>query len=131
MRLVLDTHLVVALLDPDRSSLATEHRRLLEDRRNVLLVSTASLWEIAIKARLGKLRLEMSLEQVPAQLESADISVLDIRPEHVLTAVNPPPPTKDPFDHLLLAVAKVEGASLVTSDAKLVGHPQAWKPASA
>ena len=131
MRLVLDTHIALAVLDTGPTRLLKEHRRLFEDRRNTLLVSTASLWEIAIKARLRKLPLKSPLEQIPEQLAAADLIVVDIRPEHVLAELTAAPPTSDPFDQLLLAVAQVEGASLVTSDAKLIAHPLAWKPASA
>ena len=131
MRLVLDTHVALAVLDTGPTRLSKEYRQLFENPRNTLLLSTASLWEIAIKARLRKLPLKTPLEQIPEQLAAADIIVVDIRPEHVFAELTPIPPTRDPFDQLLLAVAKVEGASLVTNDAKLNAHPLAWKPASA
>jgi PIN domain nuclease of toxin-antitoxin system len=131
VRLVLDTHIALAVLDTGPNRLSGAHRHLFEDRRNTLLVSTASLWEVAIKARLGKLTLKITLEQIPEQLAATDVVVVDIQPEHVLSELTPLPPTRDPFDQLLLAVAKVEGALLVTNDAKLHAHPLAWKPASA
>lgn len=104
-------------------------RSLLADTSHSFLVSVAGLWEIAIKARLGKLRLRGSLEELPAHLAILGIEFLDVRLWHSLTLVDPEPPTKDPFDKMLLAVAQVEGCQLVTLDRSLRGHPLAWKPA--
>jgi PIN domain nuclease of toxin-antitoxin system len=46
---------------------------------------------------------------------------------HVITLVLPEPPTRDPFDRLLLAQAQVEGLQLVTIDRALIDHPLAYR----
>lgn len=106
-------------------------RSLLVDTSHSFFVSVAGLWEIAIKTRLGKLQLRSCLEELPAHLAILGIEFLDVRLWHSLTVVDPDPPTRDPFDKMLLAVAQVEGCQLVTLDGALRDHPLAWRPASA
>ena len=102
------------------------------DPRNEVLISVASLWEIAIKARRGRLPLTIDLAFIPDQIRTAPgLSLLDISSRHVLADTDPKPSTNDPFDRLLLAVAGVEDARLLTVDRELARHPLAWKPASA
>ncbi len=85
-------------------------------------VSAVSLWEIAIKSRLGKLRLPCALDELPVLLETLDFDILHIDERHVLALVEPAPATRDPFDRLLLAQCQVEGFLLVTVDRALVEH---------
>ena len=92
-----------------------------------VFVSTASLWEIAIKTRLGKLAPLLPLDEIPAYLVAAGFVFISIEVKHVLTAAQPEPPTRDPFDRLLLAQAQVEGLQLVTIDRALVDHPLAFR----
>ncbi len=92
-------------------------------------VSAASLWEIAIKVRLAKLSLGGNLADLPDLLNSLGVPVLPIDDRHALASVTPEPPTRDPFDRMLLAQCQVEGLRLVTVDRALVDHPLAWRPA--
>jgi PIN domain nuclease of toxin-antitoxin system len=127
MGLLLDTHFVIAFL---RQTFATQFphvHRVLSGRADVVYVSVASLWEIAIKHRLGKLEIEVPLERMPNSLEASGLTILPIAIAHVLTAAHPEPPTRDPFDRLLLAQAQVEGLQLVTIDRALIDHPLAYR----
>jgi PIN domain nuclease of toxin-antitoxin system len=92
-----------------------------------LRVSVASLWEMAIKSRLGKLDVGLPLHSLPGYLRASGISVLPVTADHAFCAVEPTPPTRDPFDRLLLAVCEVEGLRLVTVDRALSGHPLALR----
>ena len=130
MRLLLDTHFILAVLHPDLP-LREPYRALLLNQDNQLFASVASLWEIAIKLRLGKLRLDVPLLEVPLALSDAECRIFEVTDSHVLAEVDPWPDTQDPFDRLLLAVCVVEGLALVTLDRELAGHPLAWKSASA
>ncbi len=94
---------------------------------NDTFVSVASIWEIAIKHRAGKLALSIDVNSLPGVLVDIDIILLDIVPEHTLSAIGPEPITKDPFDRLLLGVCAAEGLKLLTIDKALVGHPLAWR----
>ena len=125
MRVLLDTHVVLALL---RRSLAERHPRIaqsLADPSTIGLVSVASLWETAIKARLGKLEPGMALEDIAGYLEAIGLSILPIETRHVIVTAAPEPDTRDPFDRMLLAQCQVEGLRLVTMDRALTRHPLA------
>ncbi|MGE6741667.1 type II toxin-antitoxin system VapC family toxin [Allorhizobium pseudoryzae] len=127
MAVLLDTHIVIAFL---RNSFRTQFpqvHRLLEGSAADGYVSVASLWEIAIKHRLGKLDIDVPLERIPDSLTASGLTILPIEIAHVLTAADPEPPTRDPFDRLLLAQCQVEGLQLVTIDRALVEHPLAFR----
>lgn len=128
MKLMLDTHVFLALLDLGSTPLPRGFEAVLDDRSIPLYVSAVSLWEIAIKVRSEKLYIGMGLDDLPEACEAAGLSILSIEARHVLAERTPPPPTRDPFDRLLLAQAGVEGMKLVTLDAALAGHPFAWSP---
>ncbi|MBX5160021.1 type II toxin-antitoxin system VapC family toxin [Rhizobium sp. NZLR5] len=125
MQLLLDTHIVLAILRKDVGHRFPEIAALLGDTKTVGFVSVASLWETAIKARLGKLDPGMPLEDIARSLEEIGLILLRIEIQHVITAADPEPETRDPFDRMLLAQCKVEGLQLATVDRLLVGHPLA------
>jgi PIN domain nuclease of toxin-antitoxin system len=100
----------------------------LRDPHSEYHLSAASLWEIAIKSRLGKLRLKPRLNALPELLDSLGIAILAINEHHALAAVEPEPKTRDPFDRMLLAQCQIEGLRLVTMDRSLMSHPLAAKP---
>ncbi len=123
MKVLLDTHVVLAVL---RRRLADEfpHFALLLSQNGAdASASVASLWEIAIKTRLGKLDAGIPLEAVVGFLKTSGIGLLPIEPAHVIAELDPLPPTRDPFDRLLLAQCQVENLRLLTIDRALVGHP--------
>jgi PIN domain nuclease of toxin-antitoxin system len=91
------------------------------------LFFVASIWEIAIKHRIGKLSISFNLSRLPRILEDIGIAVLDIEPKHALADIGIEPITKDPFDRLLLGVCAAEGMKLLTIDKALVDHPLAWR----
>lgn len=127
MRLLLDTHALLVLLRAESGSFGRAVAGLVKSGEHSFFVSVASLWEIAIKWRLGKLPLRTPPGRLPELLENMDFAVLAITPEHALGAVEPEPATRDPFDRLLLAVCQHEDLRLVTVDRALVGHPLALK----
>lgn len=127
MRLLLDTHIVLAILRKDVGQRFPEIAALLGDSKTEGFVSVASLWETAIKARLGKLDPGMPLEDIARSLEEIGLILLRIKIQHVITAADPEPETRDPFDRLLLAQCKVEGLQLATVDRLLVDHPLALR----
>ena len=127
MRLLLDTHIVLAIVNDDVGTLPKRMNELLGEGNNELVVSAASLWEIAIKFRLGKLRVASSLADLGQACLAFGLQHLPIEAGHVIANVEPWPATRDPFDRLLLAQALIEGCQLVTQDRALVDHPLAWK----
>lgn len=125
MRVLLDTHVVLALLRRTLAKGYPEIARTLADPATVGVVSVASLWEMAIKARLGKLDPGMPLEDIVGYLEAVGIAILPIEAPHVIAATDPAPETRDPFDRLLLAQCQVESLRLATMNRSLLKHPLA------
>lgn len=128
--LLLDTLVLLAILRSRFDRLDEGVRAALTRPDAELVVSVVSIWEIAIKARLGKLRVEFALARLPELVCGMPAKLLPIRAEHVLTEVDPRPQTRDPFDRLLLAQCQTENLRLVTQDRQLVGHRLAGTTAS-
>jgi PIN domain nuclease of toxin-antitoxin system len=124
MDLLLDTHILLGFLEEE---LGAPLREALALPEHELYASVASLWETAIKVRLGKLALEGPLEGLPELIAAADMTLLSINAAHVLAVAEPVAATRDPFDRLLLAQCAVEHLQLVTTDRALVSHPLAWR----
>ncbi|HEV2561976.1 MAG TPA: type II toxin-antitoxin system VapC family toxin [Rhizomicrobium sp.] len=127
MRLLLDTNVLIPIARRNLDDLDDSIADAVSSATNVLFASVASLWEIAIKTRLGRLDSRIAPADLPAYLDSQGIRLFSIDAKHVLTDLNPIPPTRDPFDHLLLAQCEVEDLRLVTRDRALAKHPLAWR----
>jgi PIN domain nuclease of toxin-antitoxin system len=116
MKLLLDTHTFLWFIIGS-PKLSEKARALIEDTRNERLLSTASLWEMAIKHSLGKLSLGQPFEVlIPQQLERNSIEILPITVAHLAVVVTLPFHHRDPFDRLLIAQAAVERLSVLTVD---------------
>ena len=117
MRILLDTHLLLwALGAPSRLPAAA--RRLIDEAD--VFVSAASIWEISIKAALGKLTADP--REILAALEPAGFLSLPIVGEHAVRVMSLPPVHRDPLDRLLIAQALTEPLRLLTDDAVLAGY---------
>lgn len=116
MRLLLDTHIALwAITDSPR--LAAQARNLILNPGNSIHVSTASVWEIAIKHMLGRGSMPLSGTQAAAYFQAAGYIELPIVNAHVSTLETLPPHHVDPFDRLLVAQALTEPLRLLTHDA--------------
>jgi PIN domain nuclease of toxin-antitoxin system len=118
MRL-LDTHaLLWWLLDDPRLSRAA--RRAIEDMGNVVLVSAASAWEVAIKAAKGKLPMPPQAERrIQIEMEAAGFVELAVTWRHAFAVRELPYHHLDPFDRLLIVQSRLEGLTIVTNDRTL------------
>ena len=116
MNILLDTNaLLWSLADSDRLGLAV--RLLITEPRNVVYVSAASAWEIAIKMSLGKLSApDDASAWLPEALRTSRFTPLSITIEHALGVHSLPKHHADPFDRLLLAQAIAEQLTIVTGD---------------
>ncbi len=115
-RLLLDTNVVVWLLLGDRTRVSADVVGALEDSANEVSVSAASVWEIAIKRSLGKLRIRDGWASTLARLGFDPMPVTAVHAEFVERL---PWHHRDPFDRLLVAQASVEHCRLVTADRRL------------
>ena len=107
--------------DPQLS--ATAHDTI-ESTAQEKLVSVASLWEIALKLSLGKLRLPRPFAEVfPHQLELNGFELLPISCMHLNQLAEMPYHHRDPFDRLLIAQALADGLTIVTRDIAFSQYP--------
>ena len=112
MRLLLDSQVVLwSLQSPER--LATGAVAAITDPANSVDVSVASLWELAIKQSIGKLKVDGDLRE---HLRLQSFSELPVLGEHALAVRDLPLHHRDPFDRLLIAQAMCEELTVVTSD---------------
>ena len=121
MKYLLDTNGLI-LLVLKFSALPLTYQRVLLDRRNTFVISPASVWEMAIKVRLGKLHLDgQSLGTLTGQLRrQLKIGLLPIK-QSQLVYIATLPKVKDhgdPFDLLIIAQALTENLPVLTSDGK-------------
>lgn len=98
----------------------------MEDGRNTLLLSAASVWEATIKAAAGKLDLPESLAYAA---EAAGMEELPICFEHAIRAAELPPLHRDPFDRMLVGQAQEDGLVIVTRDPLVRQYAVASLPA--
>ena len=121
MKLLLDTQIVLwAAGQPERLSAAA--RRLLNNPRNELLFSAASLWEIAVKNTLGRGDFRVEPRLLRRGLLDNGYAELPVTSQHAVNIDGLPALHKDPFDRLLLAQALSEGIPLLTGDAQLARY---------
>lgn len=120
MRLLLDTHIFLWVV-MGSSALKPPARRIIEAADEVY-VSAASIWEVAIKARLGKIEADTDL--LVAELPRAGFRDLSVTVQHAARVASLPPYHSDPFDRLLIAQAIVEPLRFLTADKTLARYSE-------
>ena len=122
MRLLLDTRLLLWTVD-QYERLSARARRLIGDRENEPVFSTASLWEIAIKHALRRSDFRYDPRVMRRALLDNRYEELPVTGEHAVAVANLPPLHRDPFDRMLVAQSIVEGITLLTSDPRIAQYP--------
>jgi PIN domain nuclease of toxin-antitoxin system len=118
VNVLVDPHcLLWWLADQPLSGRATATIR---DAQNTVLISPATIWELEIKAALGKLAIDGDLI---ASVEASGFEWLPITAEHALTAARLPQHHRDPFDRMLIAQALTDGCTLVSRDSAFEQYP--------
>ncbi len=123
MKLLLDTHVFIAWARGKLVDTYPKFNAALESEENSLFLSVSSIWEIAIKVGIGKLDAGIDPALIKGFCQDAGIGVVAIFAEHATAVLDLVPPTRDPFDRMLLSQCAVEGMKLVTADKLLTGHP--------
>lgn len=122
MKLLLDTHLLLWTAGaPERRS--AQARSLIENQRNQLIFSAASVWEVAIKRALDRPGFRTDPKALRSQLLDHGYIELAISGEHALAVLELPRIHQDPFDRMLVAQAMVERLTLLTTDTRLAKYP--------
>jgi PIN domain nuclease of toxin-antitoxin system len=120
LRLLLDTHVFLWAVT-DSHSLTTEARRTIAEAEEVY-VSAASIWEVAIKAGLGKIQGDTRL--LAGAIEAGGFVELPVTARHAAFVSELPHHHRDPFDRLLVAQAMTEPLVLLTADAQLAQYSE-------
>ena len=122
MKLLLDTQILLwAAGQPKRLSSAA--RKLIENPRNDLIFSAASLWEVASKSALGRTDFRVEPRVLRRGLLDNGYTELPVTSEHAVSVTGLPDLHRDPFDRILLAQALCEGFTLLTADATIAKYP--------
>jgi PIN domain nuclease of toxin-antitoxin system len=122
MNLLLDTHVLLWYLAA-HPKLSERHKLLIEDRRNAVSVSVASLWEMTIKASLGKLELLNDPVTIESILTQQGIRIVPIQAKHLQQLLALPFHQRDPFDRLIIALAVAENMTLMSDDGQFSAYP--------
>ncbi len=124
MRVLLDTNVFLWCIAGETSRLSARAAAVVRDEATELLLSVASLWEIALKVSAGKLQLPASWEFFHEHMTALGIrSVLPIEARHVFGLFWLPAYHRDPFDRLLVSQCQSERLALVASDRFLPRYP--------
>jgi PIN domain nuclease of toxin-antitoxin system len=124
-RLLLDTHVFLWWLSDNRR-LKPDARAAIAEPAALVHVSAATIWEVAIKARLGKIK--VGTKHLDSEIVANQFSELEISSRHAVAAGSLPLHHDDPFDRMLIAQAELEDLTIVTHDEAFAAYkvPILW-----
>jgi PIN domain nuclease of toxin-antitoxin system len=120
---LIDTHVLIWMtIEPDRLSESVS--KIVQNRKNSLFLSMASIWEMQIKLQIGKLTLRLPLDQLIEDQSSINgVNILNIKASHVYGLSDLPLVHKDPFDRMLISQSRAESMPLLSIDGVFDGYP--------
>ena len=122
MKGLLDTHTFLWWIT-ENPQLSPRVREIVSNGDNLLFLSAVSGWEMAIKAKLGKLHLPENLEGfISEQLAVNAINTLPVQMSHALHVYSLPDLHRDPFDRMLVAQAQLEKLPILTIDPQIAQY---------
>lgn len=122
MKVLIDTHVLLWSI-ANNKQMRRRWIEILEDTSNEIIVSIASLWEIAIKVSTEKLELRYTLQELVERFVlSRGIKILQISVEHLDSLRQLPYHHRDPFDQLIIAQSIVEELEVITVDPKFTPY---------
>jgi PIN domain nuclease of toxin-antitoxin system len=120
---LIDTHVLIWMtIEPDRLSESVS--KIVQNRKNSLFLSMASIWEMQVKLQIGKLTLRLPLDRlIEDQSDVNGLNILEIKASHVYGLADLPLVHKDPFDRMLISQARAESMPLLSIDGVFDGYP--------
>lgn len=115
MTYLLDTHIFIWWMRGDKR-LSKKLETLIKDPENEVCLSVVNVWEVVVKKRTGKLSVPRNWK---SSIRRLGFRILSVHPEHIYPLESLPLYHKDPFDRILIAQAKAENLTLITSDKKI------------
>ncbi len=116
MQYLIDTHVFLWFVG-NAKELSKTAKIIIEDEKNEIFLSIASLWEISIKTALGKLTIKGNYESVIDDITDNSIQILPINFAHTVEQNRLPFYHRDPFDRIIVSQAIVENMNLISADA--------------
>jgi PIN domain nuclease of toxin-antitoxin system len=116
MQILLDTHTFIWYVT-NNPKLSSTAQQFINNGNNEVLLSIASIWEMAIKHSIGKLNFELPFDVfISQQISINNFNLLNIKINHLVAVANLPLHHRDPFDRLIIAQAMVEQIPIVGAD---------------
>ena len=112
---LLDTNALLFFLY-DSEKLTEKASRVIYRSNEKISVSIVSMWEIAIKSSIGKLKIRTSISKIVETCEKEQLEILPIKPFHLDEIGKLPPIHGDPFDRLIISQAITENLVIITKD---------------
>jgi PIN domain nuclease of toxin-antitoxin system len=122
MKYLLDTHVLIWFSEDDKH-LPVRIKSIIEDDSNEVFVSHATIWEMAIKMSLGKLKLGYSLAELEQVLVKNGIALLPNSFRHYQALLSLPYYHQDPFDRLIIAQTIAEEFTVISHDSRFTAYP--------
>ena len=114
---LLDTNALIYMLCSPKTLSKKAEEIILSEKE--MYVSVVSLWEIAIKQFIGKLKISSTKEEIESLCSNRNISILQIKSAELEETKKLPPIHKDPFDRLIISQAKKNNLTIITADATI------------
>jgi PIN domain nuclease of toxin-antitoxin system len=122
MNLLLDTHVLIWWIENNRR-LGKRARAEIQNNNTTVWISAVTIWEISIKAAIGRLDVHPSFEiALPMEIDSSGFQSLPVGFDHAFTVRTLPLHHTDPFDRMLIAQAQCEGLTLLTVDSHFADY---------
>jgi PIN domain nuclease of toxin-antitoxin system len=122
MRFLIDTHALIWYLDGN-DKLPNKIRDLINDDHNLVIISIASLWELAIKISLKKIETKNNLPDIQAYIMEREFTILNISFKHLNALSALTTHHGDPFDRLLIVQALTEDLTVLSADKQFQAYP--------
>ena len=125
MRYLVDTHVLLWMMfEPNK--LSWKAQKILADKQIYKYVSITSLWEIAIKNRIGKLPLPLGIAGTISKVDILGVGHIGISQQHIEIYNSLPLLHRDPFDGIIIATALAENMTIITGDENIQKYDAPW-----
>lgn len=122
MSFLLDTHALLWFFNGDQR-LPPQVISLITENKSPILISHATLWEIAIKMSIGKLKLDITFEQLIVASMQSGFRLLPLTIKDIMVVLDLPFHHRDPFDRMLVAQAIGSDVTIITTDNYIPQYP--------
>jgi len=121
MKILLDTCSVLWFLNGNEKMQAYT-RGMISDNRNIIYVSIATVWEVAVKMSIGKLDFDGGIDGFIEAIDNEGFLLLEISSEHIKAITELPFIHRDPFDRMIIAQSMTENMPVITEDAEMLKY---------